>query len=450
VTVKSGTTLGLDLATGTSPVQRAFLTGPVTSQNLVFTYTIGFGASTNDLTYSSENALSLLSGSAVIDSQGAVLRFGLPIPSSAQSLSGTSQIEIGSVRLSVATIPFGGRNFNAFTYVDGYVVLWGGRDTSYSVRSEGVITDFINAPVTFAEPTPLNAGSFGGRYGMAAVAAGSKMLMWGGSVTSNEYRRVASFTPANQTFSVAENIDSPAGVNITAGVWTGTKLIVWGGDNAATGGIYDPSDITWQPISPFYEDNIGSAEGRSEHKVSYDQNLGKLLVFGGGYGEFVCQQGEVYTVATDRWKSMGTFNKPLGRCHQTQVWTGSKLIIWGGRAPSTGIDAFADGGIYDPASDTWTTIPTDPSIPGRWSAAGAWDDISQRMIVFGGLGADGLPLTTVLAFNPIDLTWTTLPLNDGSLTAGESRDAASGGGAVYFHGTNSTSIVKLEITNLEN
>src|SRR5262245_12917586 len=57
-------------------------------------------------------------------------------------------------------------------------------------------------------------------------------------------------------------------------VWTGSEMIVWGGNYSFTGGRYNP--------------------------------------------------------VTDSWTATNTTNAPSGRTFYTTVWTGSEMIVWGG------------------------------------------------------------------------------------------------------------------------
>ena len=50
---------------------------------------------------------------------------------------------------------------------------------------------------------------------------------------------------------------------------------------------------------------------------------------------------------------MSTFGAPAPRDDHVEVWTGSRLVIWGGYGG--GATVVNSGGSYDPASDTWTT-----------------------------------------------------------------------------------------------
>jgi hypothetical protein len=49
------------------------------------------------------------------------------------------------------------------------------------------------------------------------------------------------------------------------------------------------------------------------------------------------------------------------RAFAQAVWTGSSMIVWGG---DDGGKQFSNGGIYDPASDSWKAIPASPAVGG--------------------------------------------------------------------------------------
>ena len=84
-----------------------------------------------------------------------------------------------------------------------------------------------------------------------------------------------------------------------------------------------------------------------------------MIVWGGLFP--LTNTGGVYDPATDTWTPMSLANAPWPRYWHTAVWTGSKMLVWGGRIANT-YEAY-DGGAYDPATDTWT--PTSDG-PGRY------------------------------------------------------------------------------------
>src|SRR5439155_902854 len=98
-------------------------------------------------------------------------------------------------------------------------------------------------------------------------------------------------------------------------VWTGSNLIVWGGDGGNgtslnTGGVFDP--------------------------------------------------------VANSWTATTTTGAPSPRFHHTTAWTGSKMIVWGGT--TVGLGSFYNtGGQYDPAGNSWSATTTTGAPETRWA-----------------------------------------------------------------------------------
>lgn len=93
-------------------------------------------------------------------------------------------------------------------------------------------------------------------------------------------------------------------------VWTGHRMLVWGGGGRANGASFDPDHNSWRrlPVAPL-----------------------------------------------------------AGRNDPAYVWTGSGLFVWGGSARN---HTFHDGALYVPATRTWRKLPAAPVR--RWSTAEAY------------------------------------------------------------------------------
>jgi N-acetylneuraminic acid mutarotase len=92
---------------------------------------------------------------------------------------------------------------------------------------------------------------------------------------------------------------------------------------------------------------------------------------------------------------------PEARDSHTAVWTGSEMIIWGGRSSNSPLDS---GGRYDPATDTWTFTNSSGAPSARANHTGVW--AGTEMIVWGGEAA-GFPsrVNTGGKYNPATNTW---------------------------------------------
>jgi hypothetical protein len=91
-----------------------------------------------------------------------------------------------------------------------------------------------------------------GRYGHAAVWTGSEMIVWGGNGTIGELRSGGRYNPATDSWTnTATGANVPTARYFHTAVWTGTQVIVWGGYNGYyfsylnTGGRYDPAADSW-------------------------------------------------------------------------------------------------------------------------------------------------------------------------------------------------------------
>jgi len=171
-------------------------------------------------------------------------------------------------------------------------------------------------------------------------------------------------------------------------VWTGTRAIFFGGSNGSDGAfpglgtMFDPVAGTWSMIS-----QQGIPAPRVDHEAIWTGD--RMLVWGGTNGNPV-PGGGLYDPVTDRWTSIPqpeglplTYNRSL-------VWTGDRMIVWGG---SKGWRSLAfepeardfdqdKGAVYDPATDTWSpTAVAGAPAPRSWNGA-VWT--GGEMILWGG------------------------------------------------------------------
>jgi hypothetical protein len=144
-------------------------------------------------------------------------------------------------------------------------------------------------------------------------------------------------------------------------VWTGSKMIVWGGFSSGaidTGGVYDPAANVWTATS-----TAGAPSPREFHSAVWTGS--KMIVWGGHDGSTAYMDtGGVYDAVAGTWSATTTVGVPEGRAHHTAVWTGSQMVVWGGFMRAGGPLVFLDtGGIYfDPAllpppTDFYTVTP---------------------------------------------------------------------------------------------
>jgi hypothetical protein len=80
-----------------------------------------------------------------------------------------------------------------------------------------------------------------------------------------------------------------------------------------------------------------------------------MIVWGGGDDIDDYNTGAAYDPTTDTWTPTGTTGAPHARRGHSAVWTGFKMIVWGGSYGS----ALDTGGLYDPlqAQSYFTVTP---------------------------------------------------------------------------------------------
>jgi N-acetylneuraminic acid mutarotase len=254
-----------------------------------------------------------------------------------------------------------------------------------------------------------------------AVWTGSEMIIWGGSQVGpwdfqclndgGRYDPVAnSWTPVNTN-------GAPSPRDTHTAVWTGGKMIIWGGenDNSGTyiyfndGALYDPVADAWAPVT-----TNGAPTGRAGQSAVW---TGSEMIIWGGYflngdTDETLNDGGRYDPASDTWKAMSTNGAPLPREGHSTVWTGNSMIVWGGT--SNNLSNLNDGGIYTPASDQWTLIPTNGAPTPRQSPAAAWT--GNSMIIWGGWGP-GYAIEGAI-YNPTTNSWTSMTTNGAPDPAG--------------------------------
>ncbi len=184
-------------------------------------------------------------------------------------------------------------------------------------------------------------------------------------------------------------------LNHTA-VWTGTEMIVWGGERGwylclDTGWRYTPATDSWIPMS-----SAGAPMARTNHTAVWTGT--SMIVWGGEAGQYVyLDTGGRYNPATDSWTPTSTAGVPEARTGHTAVWSGSQMIVWGGPV------WMGQGGRYDPVSNSWDGISESSAPEMRESHTAVWS--GSHMIVWGGSGTGGGYINTGGRYNPVTDTW---------------------------------------------
>jgi len=195
------------------------------------------------------------------------------------------------------------------------------------------------------------------RYNHTAIWTGTKMIVWGGFTKAGLTDTGYAYDPATDAWTAISSVNAPGARHDHEAVWTGTKMIVWGGYGvggyASTGGIYDPATDSWTAMATTSQPTL-----RQAHAMVLTGT--KILVWGGRGVAGAMNGGGVYDVAMNKWSAMATAGQPSARFNFSYGWqvpTGLKpngfMFVWGG---TDNFDWFKDGALYDPVANTWTGI----------------------------------------------------------------------------------------------
>jgi N-acetylneuraminic acid mutarotase len=252
------------------------------------------------------------------------------------------------------------------------------------------------------------------RSGHVAVWTGAEMLVWGGILSAEITGKTGGrYDPATDTWHPISGIGDPTGRTGPTGVWSGAELIVWGGwgggftDNVFnSGGRYDPLLDLWTPTS------TGTAvpTPRIGHSAVWTGTA--MLIWGGDSRGLGGQRsdGALYDPVLDQWTAINGAGAPSARVGHSAVWADTEMIVWGGTGGSTPLDT---GGRYDPAQEQWTDLPTDGAPEARNLQTAIWS--GSELIVWGGCTISSgcfSPTNSGGRFDPAQNQWQATSLTD--------------------------------------
>jgi N-acetylneuraminic acid mutarotase/fibronectin type 3 domain-containing protein len=278
--------------------------------------------------------------------------------------------------------------------LDGLFYAIAGRDTQINAVTAAVdVYDFATGEWTRLDtelPTP--------RGGFAAAVLGDEILIIGGEGGGNTYEEVDAYHPATNSWRELAPMITPRH-GIQAAVCNGGVYIAAGGK---TQGGNDPSNAhevffmgTERPCEPDEPEDFSivqwSQASQAPQGLAEAQGAavdGKLYVFG-GYTSWspltVSDQGHVYDPATNTWSTLPTA-MPERLTHGGTAVDGRDIYIAGGypgRDPTGQTFSTTNVWKYNVDSASWTAMPSLPEARG----AGAMVRLGRTLHFFGGANA---------------------------------------------------------------
>jgi hypothetical protein len=172
-----------------------------------------------------------------------------------------------------------------------------------------------------------------------------------------------SWTATSRPFVPCGMTNCPLGFHAHTAVWTGSEMIVWGGSVSGsiynTGGRYNPTTDSWTPtaVPTTCNPEIDCAPAAREwHTAVWTGS--EMVVWGGN----VCDPnsctetntGGKYDPNSDSWTATAITDAPSARRQHTAVWTGAQMVVWGGGFTDQfyNFQKLSTGPRYDPAADS--------------------------------------------------------------------------------------------------
>ncbi len=295
------------------------------------------------------------------------------------------------------------RKAHSAVWTGSQMVIWGGRSDETSPATY-LMTGGRYDPALAAWSPTSTAGAPSPRSDHTVVWTGSRMIVWGG-LGGGPTQTGGRYDPLTDTWLPTSVTGAPSPRNAHTAVWTGSRMIVWGGKSFTTltntGGRYDPETDTWEPTS-----TAGAPPFGYEHTAVWTGNL--MLVWGGSNESQVFNTGARYDPAADTWSLMSSTGAPSARTFHGAVWTGQRMVVWGGSMGGSGAGPFNTGGRYDPLENSWTA--TAPAFAGGSQHSTVWT--GSRMVVWGGRGGPSGAVDTGGRYDPGINSWQTASTAD--------------------------------------
>ena len=216
----------------------------------------------------------------------------------------------------------------------------------------------------------LPRSGLGGRTNTAVVWTGSEVLVWGGNVGSMYYQDGVAYDPGTGAW---RRIDA----NRWAGpgalhAWTGERLYVVA---KRSGAVYDLARDAWADVGYLPDDVMSGFVGLTWSGTDLYGTVG------GSEGLRIAR----YDESRDGWDlgaALPAADDALSVWENSTSWSGDEVVVWNGvRA----------GWAYRPADDTWRTLPElDGALAGLASDLVVVGD--QPLVVYAYDGASGRTL----------------------------------------------------------
>ena len=283
-----------------------------------------------------------------------------------------------------------------------------------------------------------SAGAPQGRSDHTAVAIGSRMLIFGGVDAVGPRADGAIFDATTNTWSTLPSTDAPSPRSNHAAAALGPRMVIFGGFSSAQsalddGAVFDTNTNTWTPTS-----STSSPSRRA--LVASAVTTDRVFFFGGvDTNGAALNSGALYDPVTNSWEALPTAGAPSARYNAVarflpNVGVAGRVLVVGGF--NGGATFFADGALFDVATQTWSSIAAAPTP----FAAAAAAVLGSRVIIEGGQNPSG-PAATALLYDVGSNSWRNLPTVGAPSPRVGHSGVAINGRAVFYGGFSGSAFV---------
>ena len=187
--------------------------------------------------------------------------------------------------------------------------------------------------------------------------------------------------------------------------------------NAAFSAFYVPSKVGRYTVS--YPSELGDwrasatmAQARQWHTSTVLKDDRVLLAGGTGASGQALATAELYDPATGTWTSVPSMNTARLRGHTATLLTSGKVLVVGGMVSSTMATSSAE--IFDPATLKWTAVANNPFQ--NYAAHQATLLLDGTVLISGGfsfVSGDRYSFSSSWLYDPVADTWTSINMGGG-------------------------------------
>jgi N-acetylneuraminic acid mutarotase len=311
------------------------------------------------------------------------------------NLNARTWTPVATTASSAAGRAFPGRTYHGMVYntANGRIWIYGGIGILPSNTTSAVdLTDIWELQgATWVDRTPAGAAPQGrGWAGVEFDGATNRMIAHSGwnSTTAADYPDTWAFNgSAWARLSLSGDPGATLGRDSHPLVFdpTRNRLVIFGGYGAdvlemnPAAGTIATVLVTTRPPE------------QDQHSMTYDWHRDRVVMLGGGSPEtWELSPGSM------TWTYSYVLG-PNGRIGHAMAYEGArrKTILFGGRARTqgaVGATVFNDTWEWDANVKTWTRRTPATSPPARYDHAMAYDEARNRIVLFGGRNASGVPL----------------------------------------------------------